>query len=105
MSEQYSLVGDRDHVIVEGARGDRFVRLGDEQGALGVEVVAAGDRLARLDMLAGREGPAGDAVDEDLDPGLTMRSAKPHVVGCALVAEGGRDGTVNGEVLVREGKP
>src|SRR4029079_470283 len=73
--------------IVERARGDRFLGLLDEDRAFGIEGVEPRDGLRRLNMLAGREGAAGHAVDENFDTALAVGGAHPHVVRSALVAE------------------
>ena len=56
MSEQHALVGDRYHVIVEGAGGDRRFGLLGEDHAIRIEAVQPGDRARGLDMLARRIG-------------------------------------------------
>src|SRR5882757_3238030 len=104
VSKQHMLVGDGDHIVVERARSDGLIGLADEEGAF-TESVAAGDRVARFDMLAGREGTARLAIHEYLDAAYAMIVAKPHVIGGALIAERRWDRAVDGEGgLVGEGE-
>jgi hypothetical protein len=66
--------------------------------------VAARDGLAGLDMLAGGEGAAADAVNEDFDARSVMGRTQPHMIGRAFVAERGGDGLVDREGRVGEGE-
>jgi hypothetical protein len=100
VGEEHGLVGDGDDIVVEGAGGDRLLRLGDEQDVVGAQPVEPGDGSAGLTVLAGGEGAAGNAVDEDLDARRVVRRGQPHVVGGTLVAERGGDGGVDREVTV-----
>src|SRR5690606_9365924 len=59
----------------------------------------ARNRLAGFKMLPGGEGAAAFPIDEYLDPRAVMRGAKPHVIGRAFIAKGGRDRGVNREML------
>jgi len=104
MREQHPAIGDCYHVVVEGAGGDRLLGLLDEQGAGRIELVVARHRLARLDMLAGGEGAAGDAIDEYLHPWRAMLRGEPHMVRRAFVPERGRDRRVHRERRVGEGE-
>ena len=105
MGEEHALVRHGDDVVVEGAGRDRFLRLLDENGPLGIEPVQPGDRLRRFDMLAGREGAAAHAIDEQLDSRLAVRRRQPHVVRRALVAERWRNrglGTIIAPLAVND---
>ena len=105
VGEQHALVGDGDDVVVKGAGSNRRVRLAGEDRAGRVEPVDAGNRLARLAVLAGGVGAARLAIDEDFHARRIVAGAQPHVVGRALVAEGGGDRGVHGEVrVIGEGK-
>ncbi len=106
MGEEDILVRDGDHVIVERAGGDRFLGLLDEQGPLGIEAVEAGDGLGGLQMLPRRKGAARHAIDEQFQSGLAVARRQPHVISRAFVAERGRDGIVDAEMLrIRERDP
>jgi hypothetical protein len=106
VGEEHILVRHRDDVVVERPGRDRFFRLADEQGAVGIELVEAGDCAARLDMLPSREGAAALAVDEHLHSRRIVRADEAHVVRSALVSEGGGDGGVDRKMsFVGEGEP
>ena len=50
--EQHPLVGDRNHVVVEGAGGDRLLRLLGKDHPVGVEAVPPRNGARRLEVLA-----------------------------------------------------
>ncbi len=102
MGEQDRPVGHCNHVIVEGAGGNRFLALRREDRPGRVESMEPSDRPRRLDMLPRRKWPARHAIDEYLHARLAMRRRQPHMIGRALVAERGRDRLMNREGLVRE---
>ena len=104
MGEQHPLIGHRDHVIVKCARRNCFFGLLDEQGPRRVEPVAPRHGLRCLNMLAGREGAAGSAVNEQLDPRLAISCGQPHVIGRAFVAERRGHRPVHCECGVGEGE-
>jgi hypothetical protein len=57
--EQHAAVCDRDDIVVEGAGGDGFLALLDEQGARRIERVAAATALlASICWRAGKGPPA-----------------------------------------------
>jgi hypothetical protein len=43
VGEEHAFVGHRNYIVVEGARGDRFLRLLREDRPLGIEPVQPGD--------------------------------------------------------------
>ena len=53
-------------------------------------------------MLARREAPAADTIDENFDTRAVVPAAQPHVVCGTFVAEGRRHGLVHGKSGVRE---
>ena len=97
MREEHPFIGDGDHVIVEGAGGDRFFRLLDEEAAGRVQAMQPRHRLARFDMLARGEGPARLAVDEDFNAGQVVPFAQAHMIGRAFIAKGRRHGIMHGK--------
>ena len=106
MREQDAPVGDRDHIIVERPRGDRFLALRGEDGARRIEPMKPRHRLRRFEMLAGRKWAPGHAIDEHFDPRRAMPARQPHVVGRALVAiSGGHRGMDRERLAVGEGEP
>ncbi len=101
MRKDDAFVGDRDDIVVERPGADRRRRLLDEQGAGGIEAVAARDRLARGAGLAGGKAAAVDAVDEDFDSRRIVARGDAHMVRRTFVAEAG-DRRMDDECRVRK---
>jgi len=89
MAEQNIFVADGDDVVVEDPGVDGRGALAREYDSIRVELMAASDRCAGVECLAGgkaSDGPLGiSAVDEDFDACAAVAFAKPHVVGGAFV--------------------
>ena len=91
---------------MEGAGGDRRLGLLDEQGPRRIETIEPGDGARRLFMLARGEFSPAHAVDEDLDARRVVAGAEAHMIGRALVAEGGGHRLMDREMgRVGEGEP
>ena len=74
VSEQHTLIGDRDDIVVERTGGDRFLRLLGKNGALRVQPMPARDCSRRLDMLPRGKCTPRHAVDEELNARLKRRA-------------------------------
>ena len=64
-------------IVMEGACGDRFLRLGGKQGSGRVEAMKPRYGARRLDMLARGEGTTSDAIDEYFDARFAVAGRKP----------------------------